>query len=190
MVPDGGVMALTPDALMRRVGASEGPHCFLGNDRRGVITDEGDVVDIDSRIDLLVADGVLRERITTESTEDTEKKSLGEHGRWDGRDSDLTEVIIGCAMQVHRELGPGLLESVYELCLMDELARAGIQVHSQVLCDVAYQNRMIPAGLRMDLLVEDRVIVEIKSVEALRAVHHAQLLSYLKITGRHTGLLL
>ena len=62
MVPDGGVIALTPDALMRRVGAPVGPHCFLGNDRRGVITGEGDVVDIDSRIDLLVADAVLRER--------------------------------------------------------------------------------------------------------------------------------
>jgi CMP-N-acetylneuraminic acid synthetase len=66
MVPDGGVIALTPDALMCRVGAPEGPHCFLGNDRRGVITSEGDVVDIDSRIDLLVADAVLRERITAE----------------------------------------------------------------------------------------------------------------------------
>lgn len=63
MVPDGGVIALTPDALMCRVGAPEGPHCFLGNDRRGVITGEGDVVDIDSRIDLLVADAVLRERL-------------------------------------------------------------------------------------------------------------------------------
>ena len=62
MVPDGGVMAVTPEALMCRVGAPEGPHCFLGNDRRGVITDEGDVIDIDSRIDLVVADAVLRER--------------------------------------------------------------------------------------------------------------------------------
>lgn len=62
MVPDGGVIALTPDALMKRVGAADGPHCFLGNDRRGVITQEGDVIDIDSRIDLLVADAILRER--------------------------------------------------------------------------------------------------------------------------------
>ena len=62
MVPDGGVIALTPDALMRRVGAPVGPHCFLGNDRRGVITDEGDVIDIDSRIDQLVADAILREQ--------------------------------------------------------------------------------------------------------------------------------
>ncbi|MEZ6163706.1 MAG: acylneuraminate cytidylyltransferase family protein [Phycisphaerales bacterium] len=64
MVPDGGVIALTPAALMRRVGAPDGPHCFLGNDRRGVITAEGDVIDIDSRIDLLVADAVLREQFT------------------------------------------------------------------------------------------------------------------------------
>ena len=61
MVPDGGVIALTPDALMRRVGASDGPHCFLGTDRRGIITNEGDVIDIDSRIDQIVADAVLRE---------------------------------------------------------------------------------------------------------------------------------
>lgn len=192
MVPDGGVIALTPGALMMRVGAPEGPHGFLGIDRRGVVTGEGDVIDIDSRIDLVVADAVLRKkRTTTEGTESTEKRGRdSEHGRWDGRDAELTEKIIGCAMAVHRELGPGLLESVYELCLMDELMRAGIQAHNQVLCDVAYQDRMIPAGLRMDLLVEGRVIVEIKSVEALRAVHQAQLLSYLKITGRRTGLLL
>jgi CMP-N,N'-diacetyllegionaminic acid synthase len=62
MVPDGGVIALTPDALMCRLGAPEGPHCFLGNDRRGVVTSEGDVVDIDSRVDLLVADAILREQ--------------------------------------------------------------------------------------------------------------------------------
>ena len=62
MVPDGGVIALTPDALMKRVGAADGPRCFLGNDRRGVITQEGEVIDIDSKIDLLVADAILRER--------------------------------------------------------------------------------------------------------------------------------
>ena len=62
MVPDGGVIALTPDALMCKVSAPEGPHCFLGHDRRGVITEEGDVIDIDSKIDLLVADAILRER--------------------------------------------------------------------------------------------------------------------------------
>lgn len=62
LVPDGGVIALTPEALMRTIAAPEGPHCFLGNDRRGVITDDGDVIDIDSKIDLLVADAVLRER--------------------------------------------------------------------------------------------------------------------------------
>ena len=62
MVPDGGVIALTSNALMKRVGAADGPHCFLGNDRRGVITQEGDVIDIDSKIDLLVADAILRER--------------------------------------------------------------------------------------------------------------------------------
>ncbi len=190
MVPDGGVIALNPDALMCRVGAPEGPHCFLGNDRRGVITDEGDVVDIDSRIDLLVADGVLRgnKEGTTEHTEHTEAGS--EKRDWSGRDADLTHAIIGCAMRVHRELGPGLLESVYELCLLDELERAGLRAHNQVPCDVSYHGRTIASGLRMDLVVEDRVILEIKAVEGLKRVHFAQLMSYLKLSGKQLGLLM
>jgi GxxExxY protein len=187
MVPDGGVIALTPDALMRRVGAPDGPHCFLGNDRRGVITDEGDVIDIDSRIDLLVADAVLREREegTTEHTEaGSEKRD------WSGRDAELTHAIIGCAMRVHRELGPGLLESVYELCLLDELEREGLRAHNQVPCDVSYHGRTIGSGLRMDLVVEDRVVLEIKAVDGLKRVHFAQLMSYLKLSGNRLGLLM
>ncbi len=83
MVPDGGVIALSPEALMRRVNAPEGPHCFLGNDRRGVVTQEGDVIDIDSRTDLLVADAVLRGRedLTTEHTEHTEGEVRGREER-------------------------------------------------------------------------------------------------------------
>jgi len=190
MVPDGGVMAVTPEALMCRVGAPEGPHCFLGNDRRGVITDEGDVIDIDSRIDLVVADAVLRERRggTTEHTEHTEAGKEGK--KWGGDDDQLTHAIIGCAIQVHRELGPGLLESVYELCLMDELQRAGLRVLNQVPCAVSYRGRTIGTGLRMDLVVEDRVVLEIKAVEGLKRVHFAQLMSYLKLAQLRTGLLM
>lgn len=190
MVPDGGVIALTGDALMRRVGAPDGPHCFLGSDRRGVITDEGDVIDIDSRIDLLVADAVLRktEEGTTEHTEHTERRS--EKRGWVGREADLTHTIIGCAMRVHRELGPGLLESVYELCLLDELSREGLEVRNQVPCDVSYHGRTIGSGLRMDLVVEDRVVLEIKAVEGLKRVHFAQLMSYLKLSGKRLGLLM
>ncbi len=193
-IPDGGVIALTGDALMCRINAAEGPHCFLGNDRRGIVTEEGAVIDIDSRIDQVVADGVLKKGLATESTEDTEKKYWGKRKReekeWDGVDAELTHVIIGCAMRVHRELGPGLLESVYELCLIDELGRDGIEVQSQVTCDVDYKNRLIPAGFRMDLLVENRVVVEVKAVDAVKTVHHAQLMSYLRISGHRVGLLL
>lgn len=201
MVPDGGVIALTGNALMKRVGAPEGPHCFLGNDRRGVVTAEGAVVDIDSKIDLLVADAVLLERgeeLTTEHTEHTEgevrgrkeRRGVGEEKRWEGRDAELTHAVIGCAMGVHRELGPGLLESVYELCLMDELRRAGFRVESQVACDVAYKGRTVASGLRMDLVVEDRLVLEIKAVEGLQRVHFAQLMSYLKLSNKKLGLLM
>jgi len=189
LVPDGGVMVVTPDALMRRLGAPDGPHAFLGVDRRAVVTDEGDVVDIDTRIDLLVADAVLR-GVTTEGAEGSEKASGAGAGKRDGRDADLTHDIIGCAMRVHRALGPGLLESVYELCLFDELGRAGIEAANQVPCDVRYEGRVVRAGLRMDLVVEDRVVVEVKAVDGLRPIHQAQLMSYLKLSGRRTGLLL
>lgn len=204
MVPDGGVMALTGDALMQRVGAPEGPHGFLGNDRRGVVTEEGAVVDIDTRVDLLVADAVLRERgeeFTTEHAKHTEGEDRGREvqkrveeekseKRWEGRDAELTHAVIGCAMGVHRELGPGLLESVYELCLMDELRRAGLRVENQVACDVAYKGRTVASGLRMDLVVEDRLVLEIKAVDGLKRVHFAQLMSYLKLSGKKVGLLM
>jgi len=200
MVPDGGVIALTGDALMRRVGAPDGPHGFLGNDRRGVVTAEGAVVDIDSRVDLLVADAVLRgrEEFTTEHTEGEDRgreeqrraEEEKREKRWEGKDAELTHAVIGCAMGVHRELGPGLLESVYELCLMDELRRAGLRVRSQAACDIAYKGRTVASGLRMDLVVEDRLVLEIKAVESLQRVHFAQLMSYLKLSGKRLGLLM
>lgn len=101
----------------------------------------------------------------------------------------LTERIIGCAIAVHRELGPGLLESTYEKALCIELEEKGLSFERQTTIPVVYKGRPI-GDYRMDLLVEDEVIVEIKSVERLIPVYEAQLLTYLKITGKKTGLLL
>lgn len=98
--------------------------------------------------------------------------------------------IVDAAVEVHRALGPGLLESVYETCLEHELKRRDVEVRRQVQLPVEYKGAQIEAGLRLDLLVEDRVIVELKTVEALAPVHKAQVLTYLKLTGHRLGLLL
>ena len=102
----------------------------------------------------------------------------------------ITEKIIGCAIEVHRGLGPGLLESAYEECLCYELAQAGISFRRQVKLPVVYKDVSLECGYRMDLVVEDLVIVEIKAVERLIPVHEAQLLSFLKLAGKPLGLLL
>lgn len=108
----------------------------------------------------------------------------------DSRLSAITEKIIGSAINVHRELGPGLLESAYEACLVHELAGAGLKVEQQKTLPVIYQNVKLDCGYRLDLLVENEVIVEIKAVEKLISVHSAQLLSYLKLSGCRVGLLI
>ncbi len=102
----------------------------------------------------------------------------------------MTHEIIGCAIRAHRESGPGLLESVYEVCLLDELCRAGLSVAQQVPCDVAYKGRVVRSGFRMDLVVEDRVVIELKAVDAIKRVHFAQLMSYLRVSGKRLGLLI
>jgi GxxExxY protein len=94
---------------------------------------------------------------------------------------ELTEKILGAAMKVHSVLGPGLLESAYEKCLLFELHRIGMKALYQVELPIIYENFRIDAGYRIDLLVEDRVIVELKAVEKVAPIHKAQLLSYLKI---------
>ncbi len=104
--------------------------------------------------------------------------------------NELMEAIIGAAMTVHSELGPGLLESAYEACLEFELSRQGLHVKRQKPLPIVYQDVELDAGYRVDLLVEGRVIVEIKAVEVLAPIHEAQLLSYLKLSGCHVGLLL
>ncbi len=102
----------------------------------------------------------------------------------------LTEAIIGAAIAVHRELGPGLLESAYEACLAFELADHGLFVEKQKELPVRYRGVQVDCGYRLDLLVEGKVIVELKAVEKLLPIHEAQLLSYLKLSGCKVGLLL
>lgn len=102
----------------------------------------------------------------------------------------LTEKVIGLAIEVHRNLGPGLLESVYEACLCHELQGAGLGFGKQVPIPVSYKNTSLECGYRADLLVEDRLMIELKSVERLIPLHEAQLLTYLRLSGIRTGLLL
>jgi GxxExxY protein len=102
----------------------------------------------------------------------------------------LTERIIGFAIEVHRGLGPGLLESAYEECLCYELARHDIPFKRQVQCPVVYKGVQLDCGYRLDLVVADQVIVELKAIERFLPIHEAQLLTYLRLTGLRTGLLL
>jgi GxxExxY protein len=102
----------------------------------------------------------------------------------------LTEIIIGAALDVHRALGPGLLESAYEACLAHELEQRGLRVEEQKALPLRYQDIRLDCGYRVDLLVDERVIVEIKVLEATKPVHKAQLLSYLRLSGGKVGLLI
>jgi GxxExxY protein len=106
------------------------------------------------------------------------------------RVKEITERIIGCAIEVHRHLGPGLLESAYEECTCHEITQAGLKVQRQVLLPVTYKQIVLDCGYRMDAVVEGAVIVEFKTVERLLPVHDAQLLSYLKLSGLRVGLLI
>ena len=103
---------------------------------------------------------------------------------------DLTQKIIGAAIEVHKQLGPGLLESAYERCLAYELGLLGLHVEAQKPLPLIYKEIIIDQGYRMDLLVEDLVIVELKTVEKLTDVHEAQVLTYLRLSGRKVGLLI
>ena len=100
-----------------------------------------------------------------------------------------TEQIIGAAIQVHRSLGPGLLESAYEACLLYELTQRGLKAQQQVPLPVVYGGVRLDCGYRLDLVVESAVIVEIKSIERIAPIHEAQLLSYLRLSGMSVGLL-
>lgn len=105
-------------------------------------------------------------------------------------EEELTEKVIGAAIEVHRELGPGLLESAYEFCLCQELKLKGMEFKRQVSLPVEYKGIKLDAGYRVDLIAEDKVLVELKTVEKIAPVHEVQLRTYLKLTGIKVGLLL
>jgi GxxExxY protein len=102
----------------------------------------------------------------------------------------LTRRIIGAAIEVHKTLGPGLLESAYEACLAFELRELGYKVEQQKPLPVIYKQVRLDCGYRLDLVVEDVVIIEVKAIEKLAPIHDAQLLSYLKLSGKRVGLLM
>lgn len=104
--------------------------------------------------------------------------------------NDITERIIGCAIRVHSALGPGLLESTYEICLVHELNKIGLKTLSQVALPVNYDGIKLDAAYRIDILVEELVIVELKAVDRINPIHEAQVISYLKLSGKKVGLLI
>jgi GxxExxY protein len=103
---------------------------------------------------------------------------------------EITGAIIGAAIEVHKALGPGLLESTYRVCLRHELEQMGLRVASEVAVPVSYKGVELECGYRLDLLVEGEVVVELKSVEELLPVHQAQLITYLRLSGHRVGLLI
>ena len=105
-------------------------------------------------------------------------------------ENEITEKIIGCAIKVHKNLGPGLLESAYQECLFYELNNEGLNVEKEKALPLIYEEVKLECGYRLDLLVENKIIVEIKSVEALNDIHLAQVLTYLKINNSKIGLLI
>jgi len=105
-------------------------------------------------------------------------------------ENDISREIIGSAIEVHKILGPGLLESTYEHCLSYELESRGFKVWRQVKQPLVYKTQKLELGYRLDLLINDKVIVELKAVEAIHPVHQAQLLTYLKLSNKKLGLLL
>ncbi|MBN8651078.1 MAG: GxxExxY protein [Cytophagales bacterium] len=105
-------------------------------------------------------------------------------------ESYLTEKIIGCSIKVHKALGPGLLESVYQSCLYYELNKSGLLVEKEKALPVIYEEVKLECGYRIDLLIEKKIIIEVKSVDALSDIHLAQVLTYLKLSNNRFGLLI
>ena len=104
--------------------------------------------------------------------------------------NEIAYSIVGCAIEVHKNIGPGLLESVYETCFIDELLEAGLKVKSQIYVPVLYKGKDLGGLLKIDLIVNDLIIVENKAVENMIPLYKAQLLSYLKLSGKPKGLLI
>ena len=105
-------------------------------------------------------------------------------------EKDLTDKIIGAALEVHRTLGPGLLESTYAACLAHELTLRGVSFEKEKSLPVRYKDVLLDCGYRLDFLIDGKVIVELKAVEALNDIHTAQLMTYLRLTGCRVGLLM
>lgn len=122
---------------------------------------------------------ILNEKITAEKTAENAESM-----------DTLTGIIIGAAIEVHRNLGPGLLESAYEACLAFELKNRGLKVERQVELPLCYKGMHLDCGYRLDLLVNNAVIVELKAVHEIAPIFQAQLMSYLKLSGRKVGLLI
>jgi GxxExxY protein len=104
--------------------------------------------------------------------------------------NEITSTIIGAAIEVHRHLGPGLLESAYQQCLLYEMQRKGLKFNTQVKVPVKYREVALDCGYKLDLIVEEKVIVELKAIEQLTWIHEAQLLTYLRLTGLRVGLVI
>lgn len=104
--------------------------------------------------------------------------------------NEISFKIIGCAIEVHKYLGPGLLESVYESCFIDEMKSVGLFVKSQIYVPVHYKGKDLGGNLKLDILINDLIIIEEKAVEQMIPLYKAQLLSYLKLTGKPKGLLI
>jgi len=104
--------------------------------------------------------------------------------------NEITQRIIGCAIEVHKNLGPGLLESAYEECLVFELNRAGLSTKRQVPTPVIYKDIKLEYGYRIDILVEDTVVIELKVVDEINPVHEAQILTYMKFSNKQIGLMI
>jgi GxxExxY protein len=105
-------------------------------------------------------------------------------------ENEISSLIIGAAIEVHKQLGPGLLESSYEICLAYELRQRGLEVSTQVGLPIVYKEVNLETGYRIDLLVEKKVIIEVKAVEGFSDIHLAQILTYLKLSDMKLGLLL
>ncbi|MCK6600669.1 MAG: GxxExxY protein [Bacteroidetes bacterium] len=105
-------------------------------------------------------------------------------------ENEIAKLVVDLALKIHKKLGPGLLESVYEECLFYELTKSGIKVEKQVVLPVIYDSIRIEAGYRIDLKVGEKVIIEIKAVDSVHAIHYSQLLTYLKLSGCKLGLLI
>jgi GxxExxY protein len=102
----------------------------------------------------------------------------------------ITEIIIGCAIEVHKNLGPGLLESAYEECLAFELENAGLFIERQKAVPIVYKQIKLECGYRIDILVERKVVIELKSIDAINPAHEAQILTYMKFASMNIGLLI